>query len=462
MKIKQTWAKTIEWCVVHLRATPSMQGLPYWIAAVITALVAVFFAHAHLEAHHLLKSILSENKNILLILSPVCFLASWLVVHYFSRGAAGSGIPQVLAVFEAGEVSKRKRSVRRVLGFKVWAAKIISSILAVLGGGALGIEGPTIQLGAGIFFSVGKRFQRIWAQLKPEYFLVAGAGAGIAAAFNTPLGGIVYSIEEFSSAQLNRFKSYLISGVIIAGFTAQSIQGSYLYLGFPRISSFTESIYPWVILLAMLGGMWGGLFGRLIHSISTWRAETLSKTWQKGLLAVSMGLTVAILIIYVDDRTLGAGRNVIVDLFQDQEHDPNITLLLTRFLSPILAYVSGAAGGIFAPSLAAGGTFGHFFAGWFQPEHSNLLVLVGMISFLSGVTRLPFTSFMLVLEMTDRHSALIPMMMAAVIANASSRLIDSKTVYEHMIPLFRKHMHTDEELEAMAQAELAIEEKLEP
>jgi len=462
MKLKNKWNGLLDWCVVHLRATPSMQGLPYWIAAFVTALVAVGYAFSHLQTHHFLEQLVRDHPQWLYVLSPACFLASWLVVHHMARGAAGSGIPQVLAVFECSEISKRKKSVRALLGFRVWVAKILSSLLAVLGGGALGIEGPTIQLGAGIFFSIGKRFQKIWAHLRPEYFLVAGAGAGIAAAFNTPLGGIVYSIEEFSSAQLSRFKTFLITGVIISGLTAQTILGTYLYLGVPKVAVFDKSILPWVIGLAILGGLWGGLFGRLIHSISVWRAENLKNTWQKGLLAISMGLTVAVLIIHVDSRTLGAGRNVVVDLLQKTSTEQDLSLLLTRFLSPILAYVSGAAGGIFAPSLAAGGTFGHYFAGIFKPEHSNLFVLIGMIAFLTGVTRLLFTSFVLVLEMTDRHSALFPMMIAAVIANASSKLIDSKTVYEHMVPLFKKHLYKDEELEEMAAAELAIKEKIVP
>lgn len=431
----------------RLRATPSMQGLPYWIAAVATGAVAVLYSQSHIGAHEILHFVLEENPSWIFIISPLLLFLSWTLIHFLCRGAAGSGIPQVLAVFEAGDAAKRKKSVRKILGLRVWLVKICSSIGATAGGGALGIEGPMIQLGAGIFFSIGTRFQKIWAQLKPEYFFVAGAGAGIAAAFNTPLGGIVYAIEEFTSAQLHRFKTVLITAVIIAGMTSQSMVGSYLYLGFPKIEAFDYWIMPWVLLLAVLCGIWGAIFGRIVHSLSRWRAAKMDSNFKKGLLAILMGLSLALLYTYVDHRSIGGGRNVVLGLLFDTSADGELKLAIVRFLAPILSYISGVAGGIFAPSLAAGGSMAHFLAYLFEMPSSNLMVLIGMISFLTGVTRLPFTSFVLVLEMTDRHSALFPMMTAAVVANAVARLIDDKTVYEHMMPLFLKHLPLDKELE---------------
>lgn len=436
--------------ISRLRATPSMQGLPYWLAAVVTGMVAVFYSQSHIGTHELLHFVLEENPHWIFFISPVCLLLAWILIHYVCRGAAGSGIPQVLAVFEVGEAHKRKKAVRKIIGFRVWLVKICSSIGATAGGGALGIEGPMIQLGAGIFFSIGTRFQKIWAQLKPEYFFVAGAGAGIAAAFNTPLGGIVYSIEEFTSAQLHRFKTVLITAVIIAGLTSQTLGHSYLFFGFPKIGNFDYWILPWVLVVALLCGIWGALFGRLVHTLSLWRAAKMNTNFKKGLLAILMGICIALIFTFVDHRSIGGGRDVVLGLLFDKSAEGDLKLAIVRFLAPILSYISGVAGGIFAPSLAAGGSMAHFLAHLMEIPNSNLMVLVGMISFLTGVTRLPFTSFVLVLEMTDRHSALFPMMTAAVVANGVARLIDDKTVYEHMKPLFLKHLPLDSESETTA------------
>jgi H+/Cl- antiporter ClcA len=105
----------------------------------------------------------------------------------------------------------------------------------------------------------------------------------------------------------------------------------------------------------------------------------------------------------------------------------------SRFMGTIITYISGGAGGVFAPSLAIGASLGDAIVSIFSiPEFKNLIIIVCMIGFMSGVTHAPFTSFILVLEMTDRHTAVFPMMLAAVIALAVSRSFDRKSLYEHL------------------------------
>jgi H+/Cl- antiporter ClcA len=307
----------------------------------------------------------------------------------------------------------------------------------------MGNEGPTIQIASGIFFSIGKRFQNIWPQMKPEFFIVAGAGAGMAAGFNTPLGGIVYAIEEFSSTQLQRFKSALISAVIIAGLVAQALVGSYLYLGFPRLEPMTAVLYPWVIVLALLGGLWGAFFAYLAQKSAVWRLRKFQKIWQRILLAACMGLLVAALYQFASHSSVGAGKNVVTDLLFNKNAQADTSLVITRFLSPLISYISGCAGGLFAPALAAGGSLGALFAKYADPVHVNILILVGMIAFMTGVTRLPFTSFVLVLEMTDRHSAIFPMMLAALLAQASARLVDKQNLYHRLMPIYKARLKKD-------------------
>ncbi|MEO5668018.1 MAG: chloride channel protein [Bdellovibrionota bacterium] len=427
-----------------LRANPALQGLPFWIAASVVGFVATGYAETFLATDHFLTDLLAQHPSAIWWLSPLAFVLGWSVIHYFSQGAAGSGIPQVHAVFDIEDRSKYSQSIRRLLGARVWVSKIVSSLLGCLGGGSMANEGPTIQIASGISYSIGKRFQKIWPQLQSDVFIVAGAGAGVAAAFNTPLGGIVYSIEEFSSVHLHRFKTVLLTGVIISGFIAQWLVGSYLYLGFPRIEPITMSMYPFIILLSLVGGWLGALMGDLVVRIAKFRDMALKKTWQKYLTAIAMGLLIAVLYTYVNPRIVGGGRSVVVDmLFNGSENPSSLSLVISRFIGPLITYLSGVAGGFFAPALAAGGSLGGYFGNLVDPVHNNLYILLGMIAFMSGMTHLPFTSFILVLEMTDRHSAIFPMMMAAILAQASSRLINSHNLYERMKPSFLGQLKKD-------------------
>jgi H+/Cl- antiporter ClcA len=130
----------------------------------------------------------------------------------------------------------------------------------------------------------------------------------------------------------------------------------------------------------------------------------------------------------------GSGKGVLEDLLFINNKDVSFTLMVSRFLGPILSFGSGGAGGIFAPSLSAGGTVGAFIAyvANIATEHTNLLILAGMVGFLTGVTHSPFTSAILVLEMTDRHSVIFHLMLAGMFAYLATMLVNKKSVYEHL------------------------------
>ncbi len=411
----------------------ALQGLPFWIAAVLSGLVAVSYADLFSRAEHFAAQIFAHNPYNLFWLSPLGFLLSWLLVQKFAPTARGSGIPQVMAVFEIPESSERNLVIRKLLGFKTGVVKVLSSLIVVASGAAVGREGPTLQLCTGIFHSVGKRFQSIYPNIKHDYFLITGAAAGIAAAFNTPLGGIVYALEEFATGHFKHFKTALISGVIIAGLVAQAVAGSYLYLGFPKIQALALGDLWLAIFVALCGGFWGALFGRILYKVSDWRSRL--KSFSK-LLAINLacGLLFAALACFFHQMTLGPGRLVLDEILFTHSVASDWKLVVARFIGPVLSYLSGGAGGIFAPSLSAGGVLGAWLGELLgrPTEVINLMSLLGMIAFLTGLTRAPFTSFVLVLEMTDRHSAVFPMMISALTANAIARLVDRRSFYELM------------------------------
>jgi H+/Cl- antiporter ClcA len=349
------------------------------------------------------------------------------VVHRFAPEAAGSGIPQVMAANETEYVGENCKLVDRLLSMRMAGVKLLSSLFGVLAGGANGREGPTIQIGASVFHFFGKRFRRFLPDTNEHIWVVAGAAAGLASAFNTPLGGIVYAVEELGIVHFHKIRSALISAVIVSGLMSQWLIGSYLYLGLPEIQAMKFSLIPVIAVTGALSGFLGAVFGLCLWMLMQFRRK-LRSTSQLALLAIVCGLAMAALSL-LDPRASGPGTRVIGNfLFEHQTS--SLKILAIRFISPMVSYISGAAGGIFAPALAMGAAIGAFLADFLSVTNNNLLVLVGMTGFLTGVVRTPFTSFILVLEMTDRHSAVFPMMLGALVAQWVAHAVTPHSFYE--------------------------------
>jgi len=137
---------------------------------------------------------------------------------------------------------------------------------------------------------------------------------------------------------------------------------------------------------------------------------------------------------FVSDIILGSGKRVMeTTLFTDNKYTEWYVPLL-RMFGPLISFTSGGAGGIFAPALSAGAGVGSTLSGWFQlsPSDTNIMILGGMVAFLTGMTRSPFTSAVLVLEMTDRHSIIFHLILAGLISSLVSMLVDKEGLYDHL------------------------------
>ncbi|HYK57028.1 MAG TPA: chloride channel protein, partial [Flavisolibacter sp.] len=158
-----------------------------------------------------------------------------------------------------------------------------------------------------------------------------------------------------------------------------------------------------------------------------------SKT-KNVLFVVTAGLFIASIAYFFNDAILGSGKDLMnTTLFTDQKAVSWDTMLL-RMAGPVICFNTGAAGGVFAPALAAGASIGAFLSKIFHylGSNANILMLCGMVAFLTGVTRTPFTSAILVLEMTDRHSVIFHLMVAALLANVAALLVDKHSFYEQL------------------------------
>ncbi len=414
-----------------------LKAIPFWIASLLTGLIAVGYSRLFSFSENVLQQLLHWHRWFVFIAAPVCFYLAWYTVQVFAPNAKGSGIPQVMAAIDLSNPrynhdAAHNYKVAKLLSFRIIITKIASSLLMILGGGAIGREGPTIQIAGSVFILVNKYIPKSWPKLSKRSFILTGAAAGLAAAFNTPLGGVVFAIEELSKIHVRFFRTALFSAVIIAGLTAQNFLGPYLYLGYPDVHNLHFSVFFGVAVTAVIAGLAGAFMCRWILQLMEWKRK-FNKVQVILFLLVS-GLFIAFVAYFLNDDILGSGKELMNStLFSANKYLPWHTVIM-RIIGPLIAFNTGAAGGIFAPSLAGGASLGAFIAGLFDMagSNANILILSGMVGFLTGVTRTPFTSAILVLEMTDRHSVIFHLMIAAMLSNAAALFIDKHSFYEQL------------------------------
>jgi len=424
-----------------------LQAIPFWIASVITGFIAVIYARLFLMAENLTAMIYKQHEWYLFILMPVCFVAAWWLVKRFAPYARGSGIPQVTAAIEITS-ARSDQKVDKLLSLKIILMKVLSSLIMAMGGGAIGREGPTIQIAASVFRKVNQVLPAWWPKVAKRNMIITGAAAGLAAAFNTPLGGIVFAIEELTKTHFSYFKTAIFSSVIIAGLTAQGILGPYLYLGYPKMGDLSGFIFLGVLLVAILTGLLGSGMGKVILVIFKWKSK-FKLNRDHVIYVVSCALILAGVAIFVNDTVLGSGKNVMERVLFTSDKYSTWYAPLLRILGPMLSFTTGAAGGIFAPALGAGASVGSLVSGWFHlsDTNTNLLVLSGMVGFLTGITRSPFTSAILVLEMTDRHNVIFHLILAGMVASLVSILVDKHSFYDHLKVQYIRDLEEEERQE---------------
>ncbi|MFY1046475.1 chloride channel protein [Chryseobacterium sp. GP-SGM7] len=408
-----------------------LQAVPFWIGSVITGFFAVMYAKIFSWGESLLHYILEWHDWMIFIIAPIGFILSWWLVKEFAPNAKGSGIPQVMAAVELANPKEHKK-IRSLLSLKIIVFKILSSVVLVIGGGAVGREGPTIQIAGSIFRKVNEYLPEWWPKISKKNMIMTGAAAGLAAAFNTPLGGIVFAVEELSKTHINYFKTALFTAVIIAGLTAQTLAGSYLYLAYPKTNDVSLMVMFPIVLVAGISGILASQLSVIMLKMNSWKKRNLKTDRANVLFLIVCALIIACISFFISREILGSGKEIIerVLFTRDKHEDWYIPIL--RMLGPALSFTSGGSGGIFAPALTAGASIGSVISGIIHltPNETNVVILGGMVAFLTGITRAPFTSAIIVLEMTDRHSLIFHLMLAGMVSSLFSILVSRHSLYD--------------------------------
>lgn len=343
----------------------------------------------------------------------------WVTGRWFA-GAAGSGIPQVLAAVDPHTPTAQRRLF---VSFRLSIAKIFLTAGGLLAGLSSGREGPSVQIAAGVMHHA-RRWLPHRTAVDDRGLMVAGGAAGIAAAFNTPLGGVMFAIEELSRRPEERSSGLLIAAIVLAGLIGVSLHGSGAYFGRINVGDVSWALLAPGVAVAIATGLLGGLFSRLLVQSLRGSADRFSR-WRRLYpvrFAAGCGLGVAVICLVSGGAAVGSGYEATKNLLQGQDTAGGFYVLL-RFLATWLTAWSGIPGGVFAPSLAIGAGIGSDVARLMGEPATAALIALGMAGFLAGVTQAPITAFIIVMEMVEGHALVLSLMACALTASAISRLI---------------------------------------
>jgi len=398
-----------------------------WSGAILVALAAILFAKASTWAYQLFLGILAYGSWIPLILTPLVFgLLSWATAGRF-RATRGSGIPQAIATLHVED--ERFRS--NMLALPIAAGKMLLTLIALAVGASIGREGPTVHVGAGLFYTFARRFGFSDPKAASR-FILAGGAAGIAAAFNTPLAGVVFAIEELAGTFEHRFSGLLLTAVIVGGVVSLGIMGNYAYFGTVEATLPLGHAWLAVLLCGVICGLLGGLFARLILLSKRGplaRIGALRARWPVTF-ATGCGLVLAVLGVLFHGSVYGTGYDQARAIVQQAAVTPGESFGLAKLAANVVSYWAGIPGGIFSPALAVGAGLGQNIAHFLPDVPASAVVLLGMSAYLAGVTGAPLTSAVIAMELTDNQAMVIPVMAACLLARAASSLLSPTPVYK--------------------------------
>ena len=403
--------------------------LTFWAGAVAVGVVAVGFAElTDWVGDHFQRGARSLAWLPFLLTPTIGIIAAWLTRRHFS-GIEGSGIPQVMA-----ELSRRHDDTwPPLVSLKLAFGKIMVGVMAIGGGFSFGREGPTVQVGASIMSSIEPLMPRA-TEIQRKHLLIVGGAAGIAAAFNTPLAGIIFAIEELNRGIESRLSGLIITGIVLAGVISQALIGNHSYYGEILVTGNNNSTTMEVVLAsALVTGVLGGMFAYMLNLAASGWSTPLARLRRLHpyRFVIVCGLILAALGWATGGVTYGSGYRQTLTLLDGNTEYPWY-FGPAKYIATLVSYLSGLPGGIFAPSLAIGAGIGHdLFLMIGEDAPAGMLLVFCMTGFLAAVTQAPITSFVIVMEMVDGYDLIIGLMATALIASGISTSI-SQPLYHFL------------------------------
>lgn len=362
----------------------------------------------------------------------VLYIASFLVIAFLLKMivarepmCTGSGIPQIKGILQ-GDMSMRWFSV-------LWS-KIIGGVLAIGAGMSLGREGPSVQIGACVGQGVSQSSRR--TRFETRILMTAGAGAGLAAAFNAPLAGVIFGLEEMQKT--------ISPALLLTGITASVTAATVTEVVFGMSPVFSMGyLLPLPLNLfdiLILAGIVIGLLGRLFNIALSYSLDTYSRFGLSGIRKPLLPLAVAAVLGFWLPEILGGG-NLLVDSLVVTDYTIGFLCILFvgKFLFTMLCFGSSVPGGIFLPMLVLGAAGGavlaklFVLAGWLPAMYYADIIVFGMAAYFASVVKSPVTGSILILEMTGSFQHMLALLVVSLTAYIVSDLTGGRPVYDELL-----------------------------
>jgi chloride channel protein, CIC family len=373
-------------------------------------------------------------------LQPVVLGVSMVVIMRLRDrlfpGTEGTGIPQAIVALKLGEGRLRAS----VLSLRILIGKVILLTLALFAGATVGREGPSVHVAACALYLANRA-----ATFAPNHvergLILAGGAAGIGAAFNAPIAGLVFAIEEIGRSFEKDNASLLVRTVLVACLLCVAVLGSYLFYGHVDVAPVTPRAWLWFPVIGGAGGLLGGAFARAVVE-ATPRVARLNRR-RPYLVAGSLGLGMAVLGVITGGVTYGAGDAQTLAMLHGETLP--FTYPLAKAAANFLALISAIPGGLFTPSLSVGAGLGDQLAVVISDLPRQSVVLLAMAAYFCGVVQSPVTVAIIVVEMTDARGLLVPLLFTTVVAYHASRLLCPVSIYEALAEGFARQIRAQSE-----------------
>lgn len=404
-----------------LRPTIWRRRVAFLGGAILIGLVALVFAHLADEANELFLAMVARWWWAPLLITPAGFACLVWMTRRFAPAAAGSGIPQTIAATRNPE-----RGMDRLVSARTAIAKFILTIGTLLLGASVGREGPTVQIAASI---MGHAHRFLAIPIRASVY-IAGGAAGVAAAFNTPLAGVAFAIEELAAAYEQRMTLLVMAAVLIAGMVSLGLAGDYVYFGtMSQTLSVREALVA-APVAGVLGGLLGAFFSRALLAAGTASWRPLAWLRKKPIAFATCCGTVVAVVGVATGLTWGTGYSTAHAIIMGS--DVPMWFGAAKLLSTLATAASGLPGGIFAPSLSVGAGVGDILRSIFPAYPPGAIVLLGMVAYFTGVVRAPLTAVIIISETTASRGLMMPLLASALVADFVAPFVCRNRLYHQM------------------------------
>ena len=406
-----------------------------WLAAAATAGGgALYFIYAERWSLLFAARLREESPYLPALVLGVGMVVIMRLRDRLFPGTEGTGIPQTIVALKLGEGPARAS----VLSLRILIGKVVLLTLALFAGATVGREGPSVHVAACALYLANRV-----ASFAPSHvergLILAGGAAGIGAAFNAPIAGLVFAVEEIGRSFEKNNASLMVRTVLVACLLCVAVLGNYLFYGRVETALPTARAWLWTPVIGLAGGLLGGAFARAVVE-ATPRVARLNRR-RPYAVAGSLGLGMAVLALISGGTTYGAGDAQTLAMLRGEALPAAYGL--TKAAANFLALISAIPGGLFTPSLSVGAGLGDQLALFIGDVPRQAVVLLAMAAYFCGVVQSPMTVAIILVEMTEARSMLMPMLVTTLVAYHASRLLCPVSIYEALADRFAALMRAE-------------------